>query len=115
MMRTDRLRRRKDVDHLRRNHQISQPHGWKHDGAETAAEDHHACAIQSLQGGYRTPRVAVLAVVVVFENHYARFARPLEQCQPSPKTHGDTKRELMGGRDVDKFRLWPAFDAALQI
>ena len=65
-------------------------------------------AVQSLQGRHRPPRVAILAVVIVFENQHARFARPFQQRETAPQAHRHAQRELVCRSHIDEFRTWPA-------
>src|SRR5687768_4021839 len=62
-------------------------------------------AIESLERGKRTPRVAILAVVIILDDQRAGGASPLEQREPPRQAHVDAKRKLMPRRDIDETKV----------
>ena len=65
--------------------------------------------VEPLKGGQRLPRVAVLAVVIIFDDERPGRVRPFEQGEPPRIGHRGSKRKLVGRRDVDEAwsaRLW---------
>src|SRR5688500_6099075 len=85
-------------------HQVGETKGWEEDFAEGAEENHLAARIEALQRRHRTSGVAVLAVVVVFEDQRAGGAGPLQQFQPPRQRHGHSQRKLVRRSDVDQAR-----------
>ena len=68
--------------------------------AEAAREDDKVVAIEALQCRHRPSRVAILTVVVVFEDECAGFLCPVEQLQASWQAHCRAQGELMARRGV---------------
>src|SRR5262250_754935 len=95
MVRADRLRGGEDVDHFLRDYEVAEAHGGKHDGAEAAPEDDDSGTVEALERGDGASGVAVFAVVVVFEDHHADLARPLEQREAAAQAHRHAERELV--------------------
>ncbi len=114
-MRAHRLRCREHIHHVGRYHQVPKPESREEHGGETSTEDHDARAIEALHGGNRPPRVAIFAVVVVFENQRARSTCPLQQRKTAPQAHGDAQRELVCWSDVDETCMLPSLQAAFQV
>jgi hypothetical protein len=54
---------------------------------------------------FRTPLVAQVAVVIVFDDPRVLLPRPGEQGMPACETQGDSERELAGRRDVGEARI----------
>jgi hypothetical protein len=95
--------RRREVRHeVLRDDQISEPQRREEHFVERAEKEHLPAGVEPLQRRNRTSRVAVFAVVVVFENQRAGAARPLQQFQPPRQRHGHPQRELMRRRGVDQ-------------
>src|SRR5581483_12370502 len=78
----DRQRRGDDVHEIRWQDEIAQAERREQHFAEAAGEQHDVVRVESLQCRHWPPRVAILAVVVVLEDHRTRTARPVEQRQP---------------------------------
>ena len=114
MMRTDGLRRREHIHHLRRNYQVTKPKSREEHCAETACKNYNARAIQSLQCRNGATRVTVFAVVIIFENCRAGTSRPFEQSQAATQRHCHAERKLMSRRHVHQSSTCWTGDDALQ-
>jgi len=78
---------RKCVDQDGRHDQVAQPEGRKEHLAERAEVYHPAIGIQALQRRERSAGVAVLAVIVVFENPGVLASCPFEQRTAARQGH----------------------------
>ena len=87
MMRARRRCRGEHVDHPRRNDKIAKAERREEYGIEASREDHAPALIKTLQRGNGTADIAILAIVVVFKDQYARLSGPLQKRKPSPQTH----------------------------
>ncbi|MCG3160491.1 MAG: hypothetical protein JMDDDDMK_01560 [Acidobacteria bacterium] len=83
------------INQVRRNNHATQTQTRKDRFTEAADINHPAILIESLQGCERTPRVSVLAVVIVFDDPGGVALRPLDERQAARQTHRDAERELM--------------------
>src|SRR5215471_14232191 len=115
MVRADRFGSRKHIHHLRWHHQITQPQGREKHRRETAREYNYTRAVKTLQRGNWPPRIAVFAVVIVFEDQRSRTTRPLEQRQAASQSHGHAQGKLMGRSDVYKAGSLPPADSELKV
>jgi hypothetical protein len=86
----------------RADDQVAHAQGGRQHFAESADVEHAGIAIESLQRSDRLALVAVLAVVVVFDDPRPGAPRPVEQVQPACGAHRDAEGELVRGRDVDR-------------
>src|ERR1700756_67495 len=62
-----------------RNHHVSYAESGKQHLAKTPRIQNHPIVIESLEGWNRAPRITVLAVIIVFEDHRARIFSPLNK------------------------------------
>ena len=64
--------------------------------------DDAAGPVQTLQGWHRRPGIAVLGVVLVFNDPRILAGRPIEQFGAAARRHGDAERKLIRGRNVSQ-------------
>src|SRR5947207_6163270 len=72
--------------------------------AECADVNHSAVSVESLQRCEWSPRVPVLAVVIVFDDESVGPFCPFEQRQAARKAHRNSKRKLVRWRYVNESR-----------
>ena len=119
-MRAHRLRRGKNLHHVRRNHQVGKPQSREENVSETAGEDHDRSPIQTLQRRDGPPGVTIFAVVVIFKDDRPRPPRPFEQRQPATQAHSHAQWELvrrshLNQRRTRLSRLLPTSSAGVKI
>src|SRR5262249_48798926 len=82
-------------DQVSWNHDITEPQRREQCFAEGPDIDNAGVAVQALQGSDRHARIAVFAVVIVFDDPGPGTVRPIEKLQTAPGAHGRAKRKLM--------------------
>src|SRR5580692_7667620 len=120
MMCAHRLRRRKNLHHVRRNHQVRKPQSREENVSETAGEDYDRGPIQTLQRRDGPSGITIFAVVVIFKDDRAGPPRPFEQRQPATQAHSYAQRELMRRSHINQpktrlSRLLPLSSASVEI
>src|SRR5581483_1752280 len=91
------LQRCDEIDKLRWDHQITQAQGRKHDLAQGAEIDYTSFIIQPLERLDGSATIAILAIIVIFENPGVRLLGPLQQGQTLSQAHNHAKGGLVGG------------------
>ena len=81
-------------------HQVGEAQSREHGFGKGAHVDNALGSVETLQRRQWTTAVAVLAVVVVFDDPRVGALGPLEQSQPALQTHDGTERILIRGRDI---------------
>lgn len=106
--RCDRFHGGDAVDEIAGHDQVAESQRGEEHLAEAACVEHQTPLIERLKRRHRCAGIAILAVVVVFEDHCVRLVRVLEQRQPPRHAHGHAQRELVSGRYVNQPRRGPA-------
>ena len=83
------------IDKIRRYHDVAESQRREQNFAERSDVDHAGVRVEALQRGDGLAFVAVLAVVIVFDDPRAGALSPFDQLQTARSAHGDAERKLV--------------------
>ena len=98
-------RNQEAIHNIRRDYDVAKPQGGEEDFAESPDVDHSGVGVEALQGCDGLAFIAVLAIVVVFDDPGSGALCPLDQLKAARGTHGDAEWELVGRRNKSRSRV----------